>query len=122
MPILDVTIVGPIDSGARALLAQRFADAASAVFDAPAGKTWAIIRPLEPELYAESGGEVDARAKPVFVRILQRRPPEGAERATQVEALTRALAKACGRPADKVHLIFEPPGAGRIAFGGSLID
>jgi phenylpyruvate tautomerase PptA (4-oxalocrotonate tautomerase family) len=120
MPILDVTIVGPIDSGARALLAQRLADAASAVFDAPAGKTWAIVREIEPEFYAESGGGTHAR--PVFVRILQRQPPAGAERATAVAGLTRALAKACGRPMEQLHLIYEPPGAGRIAFGGSLVD
>lgn len=37
------------------------------------------------------------------------------------DALTAALARASGRPAERVHLEYAPAGAGRIAFGGRLI-
>ena len=31
-----------------------------------------------------------------------------------------AIAEACSRPVEDVHILFEPPAAGRIAFGGKL--
>ena len=35
--------------------------------------------------------------------------------------LTEAISQAIGRPAGNIHLIYEAPGAGRVAFGGKLV-
>ena len=40
--------------------------------------------------------------------------------AAGVRRLTGAIAAACGRPEENVHLVYEPPAKGRIAFGGEL--
>ena len=44
-----------------------------------------------------------------------------AELQTEVDRLTAAIAQICDRPAENVHIIYLPEGAGRIAFGGKVI-
>lgn len=38
--------------------------------------------------------------------------------AARARSLTEAVASACDRPSQGVHVIYEPPARGRIAFGG----
>jgi hypothetical protein len=52
--------------------------------------------------------------------VLQAAPAEGERRAVEALALAHALAPLLARPPDRVHLIYEPPAAGRVAFGGRL--
>ena len=40
----------------------------------------------------------------------------------EVSALTEAVAKTVGRPAACVHVAYEPAAAGRISFGGKLVQ
>ena len=119
MPILDVELTGetPADSAG---LARRIADAAGDVFGTPPSRTWVKLRSLHA--YAENGAGPPAGVQPVFVSVLLARPPEGEERAAQVEALTRALAEACARPVENVHVLYAPAAAGRVAFGGRLLE
>jgi phenylpyruvate tautomerase PptA (4-oxalocrotonate tautomerase family) len=35
--------------------------------------------------------------------------------------LSEALSTILDRPKENIHILFEPPGAGRIAFGGELL-
>lgn len=114
MPILDVDIVGAADLD----LAQRIADAAGRVFQTPPGETWVRLR--SPAAYAESGGTLPEGVRPVFVSVLKARPPAGEALVLEVAALTDAVAQACGRPPENVHVIYEPAAHGRIAFGGHL--
>ncbi len=118
MPILEVRLVG--DSAAPDL-ARRIADAAGGVLGSPPRGTWVTIELVPPVRYAESGG-AEPGVAPVFVRVLLRdgAPREGL--ADQVTALCRAIATCCGRPAENVHLIYEPAAAGRVAFGGNLVS
>ena len=116
MPILDVDIVGAADLD----LAQKIADAAGRVFHTPAGETWVRLR--SPEAYAENGGTLPEGVRPVFVSVLKTQPPAGEALVLEVQALTDAVAHACGRPPENVHVIYEPPALGRIAFGGRLVD
>lgn len=122
MPILEVELVGPLRETAREGLAARIADRAAEVFGAEPGTCWVALREIPREDYAECGGGPPAGVSPVIVRVLQARVAAGAALAAEVEALTRAIAGACGRPAENVHLIYEPPGAGRVAFGGGLLE
>ena len=116
MPILDVDIVGAADLD----LAQKIADAAGQVFHTPAGETWVRLR--SPDAYAESGGTLPEGVRPVFVSVLKAQPPTGEALALEVSALTEAVAHACGRPPENVHVLYEPAAQGRLAFGGSLVS
>lgn len=118
MPLLDVTIVG--EPARRQGLAQRLADAAGAALQARAGGTWVTLHVVEAGDYAESAGAPDG-VMPVFVRLIERELPRGDDLDTRVIALAEAVASVCARPRENVHVVLEPAGAGRIAFGGVLV-
>lgn len=122
MPIVDVELVGPGADAANAALAQSLADAAAAVFGAPRATTWVRVRTLAQHAYAENGAAVATSELPVFVTVRKRRLPERAELAAEVRALTEALAAVVRRPAERIHVEYAAPAAGRMAFGGTLVD
>jgi phenylpyruvate tautomerase PptA (4-oxalocrotonate tautomerase family) len=115
VPILDVEVVGAREEG----LARRIADAAGAVFGTPPGRTWVKVRFLPRRDYAENGAALPHDVRPVLVRVLKADAPE--DLAAEVRALTAAVAAAAGRPPENVHLLYEPWGRGRVAFGGNLV-
>ena len=57
----------------------------------------------------------------MFVQVLKRRVPDGAELAAEIGALTLAIADGVGRSVSRVHVGYEAPAAGRMAFGGTLV-
>lgn len=120
MPILDVEIVQSAGEESDAGLAGALAEAAGAVFDSPPGRTWVKVRTIAAEQYAENGGGPAAGIRPVFVTVLKAQWKEE-EEAAEVAELTKAIAKRCGRPAENVHVLYAPPAAGRMAFGGRLV-
>ena len=120
MPILDVELVrGPAEPQRGAAFGRALADAAALVLGAERGRVWVRLRELDAIDYAENG--VDDPPQPAFVRVLRRELPGPAELKVEAAALAAALAPLLGRPVDLVHVIYEPPGAGRVAFGGHLI-
>jgi phenylpyruvate tautomerase PptA (4-oxalocrotonate tautomerase family) len=121
MPILEVEIVGPLAARASRGLARRLADAAGTACGASPGRTWVRVRRTPTADYAESGGALPPGVRPVFVRVLLARPPRGRARAAQAARLADAVARACGRPRDHVHVLYAAPALGRIAFGGRLL-
>jgi len=122
MPILEVEVIGGADVVGRAGLARRLADAAGAIFGSAPGETWIRVRETPPADYAENATDAAAAGiQPVFVRVLKRALPDGITLAREVEALTNAVAKETGRPRDQVHVLYEPSGAGRVAFGGQIL-
>jgi phenylpyruvate tautomerase PptA (4-oxalocrotonate tautomerase family) len=121
MPILDVEIVTPAGEEIDDSLASRLADAAGEVFGSVAGQTWVRLRPLPSESYAENGGGPPDGVSPVFVGVLLADPPVGEELRSQVHRLTLAIANACGRPPENVHLFYRAAARGRVAFGGKLV-
>ena len=120
MPILTIEIVHRSDETLPWGLAQRLADAAGEALGAPPGRTWVKLQRISAADYAESG---TANAiTPVFVHVLLAQAPGQEQRQGFVERLTGAVAAACNRPAENVHIIFEPAAAGRVAFGGKLVE
>ena len=115
MPILDVELLGAREEG----VAKRIADAAGEVFGTPPGRTWVRVRFLAREDYAENGADLPGNVRPVLVTVLKARLPADLE--TEVRALTAAIAQATGRPVENVHLFYDPPGEGRVSFGGKLM-
>lgn len=120
MPILDVHWVGALPADA-AELASQLADAAGDALGAAPGRVWVRLHPLQADHYAENGGPVQG-ALPLFVTLLHARPPTGTALQAEIASLTAALARASGRPAERVHLEYAPAGAGRMAFGGRLVE
>jgi hypothetical protein len=120
VPILDVEIVGTVPRAVKRGLSQRLADACGELLDLPKGRTWVRVRFLDRELYAEHGGTPKG-VRPVFVTVLRAAPPTGRPLAREMQALGAAVAKVCMRPPENVHVLYEPPGAGRVAFGGRAV-
>lgn len=118
MPILDVTIVHGADEALPADLAQRLADAAAQVFGDPPGRVWVTVTAVPAARYAENGTPAAETPHPVLVRVLKATAP--ADPANEARALAESLAAAAGRATEHLHLLYEPPAAGRIAFGGVL--
>ena len=71
--------------------------------------------------YAENDAAVSTADLPVFVTVMHAHSPTEAALATEVLALTTTIAQVTGRPAERVHVEYAPPGAGRQAFGGQLV-
>ncbi len=116
MPILDIEIVGELERDQN--LAQRLADAAGSALDAPPQSTWIKLHLIPADHYAENDGAMEG--PPVIVRLLQAEPLTGDALEAQLSVLTEAIAEVLQRPAENVHIIVEPPAAGRVAFGGTL--
>ena len=119
MPILDVELVG--DESPPPDLAGRIADAVGQALGAPVGATWVRLRELPAGRYAESGGGPPEGVTPVFVTVLLARPLLGDVRLRVLAELTGAVARACDRPEDNVHVLLAPPASGRMAFGGEPV-
>ncbi len=119
MPILDVEIVGRADE-AQADLVQKIADAAGVALDSRPQGTWVKLRFVSESMYAENGGAVDQ--PPIIVSVVQAQPPSGAELKAQMARLAAAIAEVTERKPESVHILYEPPARGRIAFGGVLVD
>ncbi len=121
MPILDIEIVGKKQSTPFPFdLTQSLADAAARVFGAPDGTVWVKVRVIPSEQYAENGG-IPEGLSPVFVTVLKSRVPEGGALEDEIVQLTRAIASVLNCPETNVHIIYQPDGAGRVAFGGKLV-
>jgi phenylpyruvate tautomerase PptA (4-oxalocrotonate tautomerase family) len=122
MPILDIEIVASDStSSLPADLTQSLADATAQVFDVGPGRVWVKIRVIPPAHYAENGGLPEGM-QPVFVTVLESKVPKGSELADKIAQLTEVIARVLNRPETNVHIFYEPDGAGRVAFGGKLVE
>jgi phenylpyruvate tautomerase PptA (4-oxalocrotonate tautomerase family) len=122
MPVVTVEFVSDSDRPIRDGLAQALADAVGRVLDTPPGQTWVRLRSLQPNQYAENVSHLEASEWPVFVTLLARLPPTGAELQAQVTSLTEAIALVFGRPGGCVHIEYASAASGRVSFGGRLVQ
>ena len=119
MPIIDIELVEPAGTLSEAGLAQALADALGEAFGVAPGKIWTRIRSLPAANYAENHLSAP---NPVFVTVLASAPPDGEELRKRIAQTTEIVARLTRRPADNVHVLFEPAAKGRIAFGGRLVE
>ena len=122
MPIVTVELVADPDRPLERNLTQSLADTVGRVLSSPRGQTWIRLRLLPRDGYAENDALVDAAELPVFVTLLERQPPTGAELQAEVTALTHAIAQVIGRPVTCVHVEYAPAAVGRVSFGGKLVQ
>jgi phenylpyruvate tautomerase PptA (4-oxalocrotonate tautomerase family) len=122
MTILDIEIVAPDSTqGLPADLTQSLADEAAQVFGAQAGTVWVKVRIVPLAQYAENNG-VPNGVYPVFVTVLRYKVPKGSELEEEITRLTKVIANVLNRPETNVHIFYQPDGAGRVAFGGKLVE
>ena len=122
MPIVEVAIVVSTATLLREGLAQELADACADVMNLPAGRLWLRLMPVSSAHYAENDSELTEDEFPVFVTVLHAAGPPGSTQNAEVAALSAAVAKVTDRPVDRVHIEYAPPGRGRMAFGGKLVE
>jgi len=58
----------------------------------------------------------------VFVNLLKARLGPQKELLKEAGAMAKAIAKACARPVENVHIFYDSPAMGRAAFGGELLE
>lgn len=121
MPIIDIQFVTAGEAGVPPAWAPALAEAIGAVLQAPSGRVWVRVAALPAGSYAENGVTGDPADPPVFVGVLHARAPLGDARATEALVLARTVAQVIGRSPDRVHVLYAPDGAGRVAFGGRLL-
>lgn len=122
VPIIDIQIVGELSGSASQDLARRLADALGATLGSRELETWVKVQRVPREAYAENGGGPLIGVWPVFAAVLQRRLPSGDALVRQTSALTAAIARECQRDPAHVHILYQPAAAGRMAFGGTLVE
>ena len=121
MPILDIEIV-ILDSAGQlpANLTQDLADASARIFGTPQGTVWVKVREILSSHYAEDHGTPPG-VFPVFVYVLKAKTQKGPALEEEIRGLTQAIAGVLQRPDTNVHIIYQPNGEGRVAFGGNLV-
>jgi len=122
VPIVDVELVAGASGVVVPGLAQSLADALGRTFQSPPGQTWVRLHVLERDHYAENESCLETTELPVFVRVLKRAVPEGAELAGEIMELASAIAEITGRPVSCVHVEYAPAARGRLGFGGQLVE
>jgi phenylpyruvate tautomerase PptA (4-oxalocrotonate tautomerase family) len=122
MPIVDVELVADASSAVAPGLAQSLADAVGRTLQSPPGQTWVRLRVLERDHYAENESSHESVELPVFVTVLKRAPAKGADLAGEIMALAGAIAQVTGRTMSCVHVEYAPAAAGRLGFGGRLVE
>jgi phenylpyruvate tautomerase PptA (4-oxalocrotonate tautomerase family) len=127
MPILDIEIVAsdpdPSAGSGRVLpanLTQSLADEAAQVFGTPDGTVWVKVRVIPSAHYAEDHGTPPG-VYPVFVTVLKSKVQKGSKLEDEIARLTKVIAKVLNRSEENVHILYQPDGAGRVAFGGKLV-
>ena len=121
MPILTLKVVQP--EGAPVLSGQQvqaLADELGIVFGSPPARTWIQVEYLSANQYAENETVLLADHHPIFVDVLKVGEAQREDRARAARQISRVIADITERPASSVHILYLPPGQGRVAFGGEL--
>ena len=122
MPIVRLKLVVQHDAerlGKDTL--QTLADELGTYFDSEPSGTWVEVEYLPVEQYAENRRELPEDMRTTLVYVLKHDLPAEEEVAREAMDLARLVSKRLQRPRRNTHVFYEPPGKGRIAFGGRLV-
>jgi phenylpyruvate tautomerase PptA (4-oxalocrotonate tautomerase family) len=120
MPLVDVEIVLKPQETLPEAMASELADKLGQLFGSPRNGTWVKVRGIDEVSYAENGGKKEG-VYPVFVTILKAKLPDSEALQTEVDAVIAAVGQICQRTPSLVHVIYQPEGKGRVAFGGRIV-
>ena len=121
MPIVDIEIVLRTNEIIREEVVSELANELGEIFHSSPGETWIKIHPLLADQYAENGGTLDG-IYPIFITVMKSKLSSFEEMQEEVANITGAVAQICGRPSDNIHVIYQPAGKGRVAFGGKIVS
>ena len=121
MPIVDVEIVLRPGETIRNEVVSELANELGEIFHSQAGEAWIRVYELPTNQYAENGGTPDG-VYPIFVSVIKSKLPASKELQEEARKITGAVAHICGRSSANVHVIYQPEGRGRVAFGGKIIS
>ena len=122
MPIVRLKLVVQHDAerlGRDTL--QTLADEFGVFFDSEPSGTWVEVEYLPVEQYAENRRELSDAMNTTLVYVLKHHLPTEEDVAREAMDLARLVSKRLQRPRRNTHIFYEPPGKGRIAFGGRLV-
>ncbi len=123
MPIVTLELIEdatqqPVSADALANLT----DALGELFDSAPGGTWVKLHYLPRAHYVENATNLEASIRPTFVEVLKRdADPGSTKRAAEAKRIAAIVAQHLDRPVANTHVIYAPSGAGRVAFGGTLV-
>ena len=123
MPIVDIeALVEPDNPDSLDEHLQDLADGLGVLFGSDPAGTWVRLRYLSTAHYAENHVSIGEDVRPTFVTVLKARLPDSAALRLEAQQVATTVAAILDRPAANVHVLYEPPGEGRIAFGGELVE
>ena len=99
---------------------QALADGLGECMHSRPGGTWLMASGVPAAQYVENGGPVPAGIRPVFLTVIRHKIPDEETLTAECRKMAALAGEYLDRPADNIHITFEPEAAGRIAFGGEL--
>ncbi|MDP6375663.1 MAG: tautomerase family protein [Pseudomonadales bacterium] len=121
MLIVRIQLVGDAGAPAPHDDLQPLADTRGVVLGSQPVGTWVTLDYLPRERYAANATRMTPDVRPVLVFVTLTALPEENDLSRLVAALTSTIADQLDRPKHNTHVWFEPPAAGRIAFGGNFV-
>ena len=100
---------------------QELADSLGELFGSEPSGTWVRARQQQRAYYAENVIDFSPDMRPVIVEVLKSELPSSRSLAIEAAAVCALVARTLGRREENVHVIYEPPARGRVAFGGQLV-
>lgn len=100
---------------------QSLADALGELFGSQPSGTWVRVRQQQRAYYAENQVTVTPDMRPVIVEILKSELDRGSDLDLEAATVCALVAQMLGRRTENVHVIYELPARGRVAFGGKLV-
>lgn len=139
MPIVEIEVVASERDHWSADDSVRIANEFAAIFGAKPNATWVKMRRVSVADYAENnvdasqGTDIDFPSNqkspanapsvfPVFVNVIKRDKDPVDVRRVESRRLAEVVSEILDRPLENTHIIYQPPGSGRVAFGGILLD
>ena len=122
MPIVTIqAVVAESEQKYAADTIQKLADSLGEIFESDPSSTWIKMIYLDRNQYAENDAVIEEAVRPTFVDILKRYLPDHDSLSTEAQRVADAVAQILTRPRENVHIVYLPPGMGRVAFGGNLL-
>ncbi|MGD8417230.1 MAG: hypothetical protein PVH91_09250 [Pseudomonadales bacterium] len=100
---------------------QSLADALGELFGSQPSGTWVRARQQQRAYYAENLIEIGPEMRPVIVEVIKSELDPGRNLDIEAAAICALVAQVLGRRTQSVHVIYQPPARGRVAFGGKLV-
>jgi hypothetical protein len=122
MPIVDIQFVLPKAESLPEGLAQSLVDRLGHTLSVQPGRLWLRLQVLPASQYAENESSIPEHDLPVFVTVIHAKSPTGSALEAEALSVAQAVAEVLAKRRTQIHVEYAPSGAGRIAFGGHLIQ